>query len=146
VEHLALSYQFVLLLSEEFRAGHTLRATMERFLAENHGSFPRVLLDWRVHFENGQLKAFRDDIRKRHLPVFQETLFELLCLHTEGASILEPLESLEQEMRQAARFQMDTHLGQLPFKMLVPLLLFQFPSLLILIIGPMLFYLIKEVQ
>jgi hypothetical protein len=146
VEHLALSYQFVLLLSEEFRSGKTLRSTIERFLAENHGSFPSVLLDWRLHFENGQLETFKMNIRKRNLPVFQETLFELLCLHTDGASILEPLESLEQEMRQAARFQMDAHLGQLPFKMLIPLLVFQFPSLLILIIGPMLFYLLKEVQ
>lgn len=146
MENLAPSYRFVLLLSEEFRGGKTLRATIERFLAENHSSFAKTLLNWLLHYEKGRLDEFKIDFQKRNLPIFQETLFDLLHLHMNGASILEPLESLEQEMNRAARMQMDAHLAQLPFKMLIPLLFFQFPSLLLLILGPMLFYLVKEVQ
>jgi hypothetical protein len=146
VEDLALSYQFVLILSEDFRAGKTLRASIHSFLATHHGEFAQDLLNWLRHCEKGTLNLFFEEFRKKNSSIYQQSLFELLQLHLRGASILEPLESLELEMRQASRAQLDAHLGQLPFKLLLPLLLFQFPSLLILIVGPLLHHLLQEVQ
>lgn len=146
MEYLAPSYQFVLQLIEDFRAGKSLRTSVRQFLAENHNDFTKNLLKWSMHLEKGELTEFKNAFQKSNSSIFQESLFDLLHLHVQGASILEPLESLELEMRQASKHQLDSHLGKLPFKMLIPLLLLQFPALLLLIIGPMLFFLIREVQ
>ena len=146
MEDLAPAHQFVLLLIEDLRAGIALRTSVQRYLSAHHNDFARTLLNWRLHLEKGELEEFLSASQKCNLSMYQETLFNLVAQNLRGASILEPLVSLEMEMRQSARQQMEEHLGKLPFKLLLPLLLFQFPSLLMLILGPLLFQLIKEMK
>lgn len=76
----------------------------------------------------------------------QRVLFDLLYQSVQGKSIFEPIQSLEQEMREASISELDTHLGKLPYKLMIPLLLLQFPALLLLILGPLIFHFLKEVS
>ncbi|MEN0059151.1 MAG: hypothetical protein AAGB31_09985, partial [Bdellovibrio sp.] len=48
------------------------------------------------------------------------------------------LNRLEEEIIEACREEMAERLAQLPFILLVPLLLFQFPAFLLLLFGPLL--------
>lgn len=146
MEDLAPAHHFVLILIEDLRGGLHVRSSLQRYLSAHHHDFSRILLNWRTHLEKGTLESFHEQLRESKATIYQETLFTLLLAHTQGASILEPLESLEQEMRQESRQQMEAHLGKLPFQLLVPLLLFQFPAFLILILGPLLSQMLKEVQ
>ena len=54
-----------------------------------------------------------------------------------GEPIAGALAALEDEIARAARAQLELHVATLPFKMLIPLLLFQFPAHLLLLLGPM---------
>lgn len=146
MEDLAPSHHFVLQLIEDLRGGVPLRLSVQRYLNAHHHDFSRNLLNWRAHLEKGTLNLFQEQLRKNKVTIYQETLFNLLLASIQGASILEPLEALEREMRQESRQQLEAHLGKLPFQLLVPLLLFQFPAFLILILGPLLSQMLKEVR
>ena len=146
MEYLAPSHLFVLHLIEDFRAGKTLRTSVHSFLIENHTDFTKKLLQWSMHWEKGELKEFKNAFLNSSSSIYQEALFDLLQLSISGASILEPLEALELEMRAAAKHQLEAHLGTLPFKMLIPLLTLLFPALLMMIVGPLFYFLIQEVQ
>lgn len=53
-----------------------------------------------------------------------------------GQPVLDHLAALEDEITKAADAELDIHISTLPFKMLIPLLLFQFPAYLVLLLGP----------
>lgn len=68
--------------------------------------------------------------------VYRIALWDLIERGIGGEPILNPLAALEDEVTRAARAELDLHLLTLPFKMLIPLLAFQFPAHLLLLLGP----------
>jgi hypothetical protein len=73
------------------------------------------------------------------LPTYlQRTFWELIERGARGEPCLEALNTLEREVEKAAQAELDEHLAALPFKVLMPLLLFQFPAYLLLLLGPLL--------
>jgi hypothetical protein len=73
----------------------------------------------------------------------RKILLEVLGQGLAGQSILSKLKELEQEIIQRCADELDEYVQLLPFKMLIPLLLFQFPAFLILLIGPLMAEFIK---
>lgn len=69
---------------------------------------------------------------------FQSSFWNLISRGCRGQPVLESLEALESEVLVAAEAELEDHLATLPFKVLIPLLLFQFPAYLLLLLGPML--------
>ncbi len=69
---------------------------------------------------------------------YAQALWDLIERGHQGQPILEPLNCLEEDVDSAARADLDMHVATLPFKALVPLLLFQFPAFVLLLIGPLL--------
>lgn len=69
---------------------------------------------------------------------YRSALWELVERGCDGQPVLQPLQSLEQEVEAAAQAELELHIATLPFKVLIPLLFFQFPAHLILLLGPML--------
>jgi len=69
---------------------------------------------------------------------FQRAFWQLVERGTRGEPTLEALNALETEVEKAAQAELDEHLAVLPFKVLLPLLLFQFPAYLLLLLGPLL--------
>ena len=73
------------------------------------------------------------------------TLRDLLVRGQSGEPILESLRELQLELIQQLEFEIDRQSALLPLKALIPLLLFQFPALLIMALGPLLASLYKFV-
>ena len=53
-----------------------------------------------------------------------------------GLPIREVIIQLERELREECLRELDLAYRQMPFKALIPLLFFQFPALLLLVLGP----------
>ncbi len=144
MENLAPPYQFVLMLIQEIESGVAARTAVKKYVQSTHGEFSNQLLSWQLLTEKGQSAVFQK--QKDKMTTFRRAIFDLLDFSLQGVSILEPLHLLEKELRDVSEQHLDTHLGKLPFKLMIPLILFQFPALLILILGPLLVHLMKEVQ
>ena len=69
---------------------------------------------------------------------YQAAFWELIERGSQGQPILEALISLENEVDLAAGAELDLHISTLPFKVLMPLLLLQFPAFMLLLLGPLL--------
>lgn len=69
---------------------------------------------------------------------WQQQFLEIIRRGRAGQPVLDALKGLEGEIEIKARAELETHLASLPFKVLIPLLLFQFPAYLILLLGPLL--------
>ncbi|HMN67043.1 MAG TPA: hypothetical protein PKC28_00760 [Bdellovibrionales bacterium] len=95
---------------------------------------------------------FADSLRERWIPFQQNPdanvrpfaspltrgFWDLIRRGCAGQPTLEALRALEDETEAAAAHQLDLHLAALPFKVLIPLLLFQFPAYLLLLLVPLL--------
>jgi hypothetical protein len=69
---------------------------------------------------------------------YQRALIDLVERGCGGQPTLDHLCALEDEIEKAAQAELELHIATLPFKVLIPLLLFQFPAYLILLLGPLL--------
>lgn len=86
-----------------------------------------------------KLKNPRAQTTSEELPTyFQRAFWQLIERGTRGEPTMEALRALESEVESAAQAELDAHVAALPFKVLLPLLLFQFPAYLILLLGPLL--------
>ncbi|MDZ4084148.1 MAG: hypothetical protein U1E10_14490 [Bdellovibrionales bacterium] len=70
------------------------------------------------------------------LSPFRENFFQILLAGFRGEAILADLMLLKSDIQNQLDLDMKSHVETLPFKMLVPLLLFLFPAFLILLFGP----------
>lgn len=69
---------------------------------------------------------------------FQRAFWQLVERGCRGEPAMDALAALESEVQAAAQAELDDHIAALPFKVLIPLLLFQFPAYLLLLLGPLL--------
>lgn len=76
----------------------------------------------------------------------RRSLLDVIAIGLGGHSIASHLESLRSEIAEACHLEIQNHLEMLPLKMLMPLLLFQFPAFLLLLFGPLLRHLIEEMN
>lgn len=81
-------------------------------------------------------------LRKPFASHWQEAFWELLERGCGGQPISEALLQLQEEVEKAVDHELELHIAGLPFKALVPLLLFQFPAFLLLLLGPI----VRELQ
>lgn len=114
-------------------SGRSMREAMRMHLDRTHNSFAQTLREWWTLKAQGRpagLEKF-----KTH---YQRAFLSLVDRGCAGQPTLEHLTALETEIERAAESELELHVATLPFKMLVPLLLFQFPAYLILLLGPVL--------
>ena len=76
----------------------------------------------------------------------RRALLEVVGTALLGQPILSHLEELRIELIRVTEAEIQQHLEMLPLKMLMPLLLFQFPAFLILLFGPLLSKLLLEIS
>jgi hypothetical protein len=75
---------------------------------------------------------------KENLSMARKQCLGLLEQGIAGESIYSHICALEEELLEAAHFEMEQYIATLSIKSLVPLLFFQFPAFLILLLGPFL--------
>ncbi|MCY4512811.1 MAG: hypothetical protein OXB86_03905 [Bdellovibrionales bacterium] len=104
-------------------------------------SFAKELGLWLFAEETGgafNIKALKSIYRKHLLDILKRGL--------KGEPILEILEEYERDLIEICKEDLEKHLQKLPFIALIPLLLFEFPALLLILVGPLLLNLLSALQ
>ena len=111
--------------------GASMNESMRLHLMHAHSPFTHRLKEWWALKIQGHTRTLA------HFPSrYQKAFLQLIERGCAGQPVLEHLRALEDEVAKAADSELDAHVATLPFKMLAPLLLFQFPAFLILLLGP----------
>lgn len=118
--------------------GHSLRFSLQQLLLHHNDDFAldiRTLLmpgSGSVDVETHSPSLQRSAHRRALLLVFAKGL--------QGLPILDKLSDLEQELSEAALLSLEKHVLDLPYKVLIPIMLFQLPAFLILLFAPIFFH------
>ena len=146
MEGLAPSLKCLIELQSALRNGETVRTGVGLYVRkcsaneEYARQLQQLLFAWDQ--EHSDWRASLHSIRGPH----RRALAELLCAGLAGQSILNQLQELREEVIRASEHELKAFVDLLPIKMLVPLLLFQFPAFLLLLFGPMLVKFIQELS
>lgn len=126
--------------------GEPARVGVARYLHSASGGeddgFAKIVRRFLFAWDQGQ--NWRGQITKVSSP-HRRALLELIATGLSGQPILQNLEELRLELIRATEAEVQSFIDLLPLKMLVPLLLFQFPAFLILLFGPLLTKLVGEI-
>lgn len=112
-------------------SGRSMKEAVRLHLEQAHSPFAHRLREWwalKAQGRENQAKHFKTHYQKAFL-----NLIERGCA---GQPTLDHLTALEDEIAKAAEAELELHIATLPFKMLIPLLIFQFPAYVILLLGP----------
>lgn len=142
MEDLAPPYHFILELIYELESGGVVRSAVKKYLETHNNSFCLFLKQWLNKQQLGE-SAWQ---LPPTMSSYQKAIWDLLELSQQGASLMVPLYELEKELRFVCEEQLEQHLSLLPYKLMIPLLFFQFPALLLLLIGPLIGQLLTEVS
>lgn len=122
-------------ISLSLKQGVYLKISLNTWVAKNIGPFSLELREFLQYWESGANVEKLIQEKKSYL---KSSLFELFYWGLQGRGIYAPLKALEKELFSEANRQVHRQLSRLPYIMLVPLLLFQLPAFLLLLLGPLL--------
>ncbi len=77
---------------------------------------------------------------------FRKQLVDILTRGLRGEPVLDALADLEESLKTATEEDLDRHLQKLPFISLIPLMLFELPAFLLLLVGPLILDLLSALQ
>ena len=75
---------------------------------------------------------------------YRQQLFFILNDGLQGKPIYEALQQLEEDVLEQIHLEIDEHVAKLPFLSLIPMLLFIGPAFFLLLIGPLILSMLKE--
>lgn len=115
--------------------GESIKLGLMDYLKNTNDEFSNFVTQWLANIQQGQdTKALLRSCSSIH----RRYLLEVLERGLRGESVHSSLLRLEIEIIEACEEEISTKLARLPFIMMVPLLLFQFPAFLALLFGPLL--------
>lgn len=76
--------------------------------------------------------------------VYRQTLFNIIVSGLEGEPILDRVRDLEKEIRFACESDIERHVARVPLLVMIPIMLLQLPGFMLLLFGPILNQLTKE--
>jgi hypothetical protein len=117
------------------QAGRSMNESLRQYLEDATSPFAQSLREWWVMRSQGRELARSRSPFSSH---YQRALVHLIGRGCNGEPTLEHLTALESEIEKAAQMELELHVATLPFKVLLPLLFFQFPAYLLLLLGPLL--------
>lgn len=142
MDGLAPSLKFCLHIRLALESGESAYTSVKSLLPITSGDFHKDLVDLIIGLEKGDQAS----PKFRTLSPQAIGLLELISFGLRGQPILEPLRQLEDEMIRACEADVERNLSLLPLKGLLFLMLLQFPAFLLLLLGPFVSELIKEIQ
>ncbi len=116
-------------------SGKPMKEAFQNYLERTHDPLAGLLREyWILKWQSGRMQT-----QPKPLPTYyQKAFWNLVERGCAGQPTLDALTELETEVTMACELELDEHLATLPFKVLIPLLLFQFPAYLLLLLGPLL--------
>lgn len=140
MENLAPPLRCLILVRTQLENGDSTLVGVRKYLQAPPDDFTPVIARWLFEFEQGLKPSSYDVTRQR------KVLLEVLRAGLTGQAIHARLLQLEDDFIEACRDQMSSELDALPLKMLIPLLLFQFPAYLLLLFGPLMSQFIRSLD
>ena len=138
--HIAPSLSFVRNMKTGLEQGLSVLESFEQSIAMEESEFGSKVSLWWSYEKNG---AHNQVSFKTH---YQKHLMEIIRSGLAGAPIYDHLGYLESEMAAEFERQWKAYLEILPLKLSIPLLVFFFPSYVVLLFGPLIVQFLTEVQ
>ena len=123
--------------------GEALRTVLKEYVARFRTEMTPALMEWVTSLEQGRMPPLE---LKAWGTAHRRALLQTLQRGVRGESILPSLTALEQDVFAACEEELERRASLLPLQCLVPLLLFQFPALMLLILGPLLSQLLASLS
>lgn len=135
MENIAPPLALLLNVKRSLEKGQPVKQGILCYIRRHDGDFPSLVTQWLGLIHQG--KETRDliiSIRSFH----RRVLLQILERGLRGEPTYNILLQLENELVEACQDELSDRIARLPFILLVPLLLFQFPAFLLLLFGPLL--------
>ncbi|AHI07295.1 hypothetical protein BDW_13975 [Bdellovibrio bacteriovorus W] len=134
MEGLAPPLELLMGVKRGIEQGRSIKMGIVEYIKHNEGEFSTSVLTWLAFLEQGRspdelVKSFKSPYRRALLTVLEKGL--------QGESVYNTLMQLEEEIVEACGEEINDKLARLPFILMIPLLLFQFPAFLALLFGPL---------
>lgn len=135
MEGLAPPLRLLFAVKRGLEKGQSVRVALNSYLLGDKDDFYPLVIQWLGLMQQGQsARKLLLSVKSLH----RQVLLELLERGLAGEAIYQHLLQLEIEIIEACQDEMNDKLARLPFILLIPLLLFQFPAFLMLLFGPLL--------
>ena len=134
MECVAPPLALLLAVKRSIEKGQPAKNGILNYLKKEEGEFPQLVSKWLAHLQQGQVTH---ELLRAEKSIHRRVLLQLLERALRGESIYTPLSQLEDEIIEACNHELAQKLARLPFLLLIPLLLFQFPAFLLLLFGPL---------
>jgi hypothetical protein len=132
MEDLAPPLQLVLHLRAAIENGESVRAGLKQYLRSSQSDYASQVGKWFFKYENEETSSF-EEIRG----IYRRGVLRLAERGLRGETIYPVLCEMEMELIEVSRVEIEKFVQLLPVKLLLPLMLFQFPAYMILILGPL---------
>lgn len=133
--YIAPPLQLVLHVKRAIERGHSVRQGVLSYLQAERNELSQDVSKWISLCDQGLETA---PLLRSQKSLYRRTLLELLERGLRGEAIYSHLGQLEAEIMEACQDEIARKVAKLPFTLLVPLLLMQFPAFLMLLFGPIL--------
>lgn len=130
MEFIAPPLKTVLFLRMKISNGVSVRGALREYLLSESDSFSSELMVWY------QAKQANPDHQYHSNKFFRRQIVQTIERGLRGEPVDKVLEELEREMIEISREDVDVHLDRLPTLMLIPMMLFQLPGFLVILLGP----------
>ena len=130
MEGIAPTLHLCLILRQGIEMGQSMRLTLLDYQNQSDTFLNSMI--------SNLLTRGAESLTQQQMTDHQRALFLIIEQGLRGLPVLQHLCSLEIEIKQACEDQIQEELLKLPFKVLIPLLFFQFPALVLLFLGPFL--------
>lgn len=145
MEGLAPPLACLIEIQVSIRNGETIRSGIQRYV-QSAPAPNELALQMRQLLTSWDRGLSHQAILKQAKSHYRRALIEICVAGLAGQSVMPMLEELRVEIEDACEMEIRHHLDVMPIKMLVPLLIFQFPAYLLLLFGPLLKHLITELN
>jgi hypothetical protein len=140
---IASPLECVIEIRSQIESGQSLRSTIERYCQNHHDDFSEDLKVWYLETERGLNLQKKPG---RPLTSYRKAIFDILAQGLRGQAILSQLKDIEEEIWTIVQLDIEKFVSLLPIRALIPLMLFQLPGFLILLLGPILQKLLVELS
>lgn len=115
--------------------GESVRSGVLSYVKNSQDDFVPIVAQWLALLQQGQETK---ECLNRVSSNYRRILLQVLERGLRGEAIYNVLLQLEIELVEACQEEITNKVARLPFLLLIPLLVFQFPAFLMLLFGPLL--------
>lgn len=135
MEGVSPTLQFLMVVKRCLERGESIRVGLQYYWKNHQNEISLQTQRWFMAYEQGgDWQKVISEIKSPQ----RRGLLMLLTKGISGQAIYTQLIQLEDEIVQITQEELDQHIAKLPFKVLLPLMLLQFPAFLVLLFGPIL--------